>query len=170
MELPVGLQSRAEMDDRRARPADASHRSRDERSRRVRFLAVGVWNTVFAYSVWAILQVLLADRLHYLVILVMAWPIAVLNAYLFQRRLVFRSSGRIRSELPRFSAVYVLTLAASLVLLPILLEILPLNIYAIQAGFTAAVVVLSYVAHRSFSFRQPSGRSRSRFTGGTDER
>ena len=76
----------------------------------------------------------------YLVILILAWPIAVLNAYVCHRRLVFRSTSSVRTELPRFSVVYVLTLAASLVLLPLLLERMPFNIYIIQAAFTIAVV------------------------------
>jgi putative flippase GtrA len=136
-----------------------------ERSRQARFVVVGIWNTVFAYAVWAALQVVLGDRLHYLAILVLAWPIAVLNAYLCQRRFVFRSTGSILTELPRFSAVYVITLAASLALLPVLLQILPFSIYVVQAGFTVIVVILSYLAHRSFSFA-PSAGSRTGRPGG----
>lgn len=114
---------------------------------------VGTWNTVFAYAVWAFLQSLLQDRLHYLVILVLAWPIAVANAYVCHRHFVFRSSGRVRDELPRFSLVYVATLLGAIVALPVLLEALPFNIYAVQAGYTLAVLVLSYTAHRFFSFK-----------------
>lgn len=125
------------------------------RSRRhqLLFLVVGAWNTVFAYAVWALLQSLLQTRLHYLVILVLAWPIAVANAYMCHRHFVFRSSGRVRDELPRFSLVYIATLLGAIVALPILLHALPFNIYAIQAGYTLAVVAASYSAHRFFSFR-----------------
>jgi putative flippase GtrA len=123
-----------------------------ERSRQVRFVAVGIWNTLFAYAVWASLQALLGDRLHYLIILVLAWPIAVLNAYFCHRKLVFHSDESIRSELPRFSTIYILSLLASLIALPILLQVLPFSIYVVQAGFTIAVVVVSYLGHRSFSF------------------
>jgi hypothetical protein len=41
---------------------------------------------------------------------------------------------------------------AGLAALPFLLRTLPFNIYIIQAGYTAVVVVLSYVAHKFFSF------------------
>ena len=134
----------------------------DERSRQFRFVVVGIWNTIFAYAAWAALQALLGDRLHYLIILVIAWPIAVLNAYLCHRRFVFHSRDSIRSELPRFSTVYVLSLVASLIGLPILLQVLPFNIYVVQAGFTGAVVVVSYLGHRSFSFAGASvGRTSS---------
>jgi hypothetical protein len=39
--------------------------------------------------------------------------------------------------------------------LPFLLRTLALNIYVTQAGYTAVVVALSYIAHRFFSFGGP---------------
>jgi putative flippase GtrA len=116
------------------------------------YLAVGGWNTVFGYGVWAVLQFLLGDRLHYLVILVLAWPIAVLNAYLGYRFIVFRSRGSILRELPRFSLVYVVSLIIGLIALPIALTILPFSIYVVQALLTIAVIIGSYLSHRYFSF------------------
>ncbi len=91
-------------------------------------------------------------HLHYLVIVVLSWPIAVLNAYLGYRYVVFRSHGPILKELPRFSTVYVASLLANLVLLPIALSLLPLSIYMIQALFTAGVIIASYLAHKYYSF------------------
>ena len=89
----------------------------------------------------------------------MAWPIAVLNAYLGYRLVVFRSRSSILKELPRFSLVYIAALAANLVLLPVALWLLPLNIYVVQALFMALVIIASYLAHKFFSFRegQPHG-------------
>src|SRR3954470_22951283 len=72
------------------------------RREQVLYLVVGGWNTVFGYGVWALLQALLGNRLHYLVIVLIAWPIAVLNAYLGYRLVVFRSRGSILREFPRF--------------------------------------------------------------------
>ncbi len=87
------------------------------RSRReqILYLIVGGWNTLFGYLIWALLQYLLHDYLYYLVILVLAWFPAVLNAYFGYRIFVFRSRGRIWHELPRFSLVYVGTLCVSLI-------------------------------------------------------
>jgi putative flippase GtrA len=132
-----------------AGPLGFLHRRREQ----MLFVVVGVWNTVFAFAVWALMQSLLQEHLHYLVILVLAWPIAVLNAYACHRHFVFRSSDPIRDELPRFSVVYIVTLLGALVALPILLSTLPFNIYVVQAGYTVAVVVLSYLGHKFFSFR-----------------
>jgi putative flippase GtrA len=117
------------------------------------YLVVGGWNTVFGYVVWALMQYLLGDYLPYYVVILLAWPVAVLNAYLGYRYVVFRSRGPVLRELPRFSIVYAATLVANLALLPIALRVLPFNIYVIQALFTGAVVVCSYLGHKHFSFR-----------------
>ncbi len=127
-----------------------------QRREQVLYLVVGAWNTAFGYGIWALLQFLLGEHLHYLVVVLIAWPIAVLNAYLGYRYLVFRSRGSILRELPRFSLVYLATLAINLVLLPIALRVLPFNIYVTQAVLTGIVVIGSYLGHRSFSF---GGRS-----------
>lgn len=116
------------------------------------YLVVGGWNTVFGYGVWALLQFLLGAHVHYLVVVLIAWPIAVLNAYLGYRYLVFRSQGSVLREFPRFSLVYVVTLVVNLALLPVALNILPFNIYVVQALLTAIVVVSSYLSHRYYSF------------------
>ncbi len=122
------------------------------RREQILYLVVGGWNTLFGYGVWALFEFLLHDYLHYLVILVLSWPFAVLNAYICYRVFVFRSKGRVWRELPRFSLVYVVTLCAGLLALPLLLRTLPYNIYVIQAGYTAVVVILSYLSHKFFSF------------------
>lgn len=117
------------------------------------YLAVGGWNTVFGYAIWAVLQYLLGEHLHYLVIVLISWPIAVLNAYIGYRYIVFRSHGPILKELPRFSTVYVATLVANLILLPIALRVLPFSIYIVQGLLLVIVVVSSYLAHKYYSFR-----------------
>ena len=116
------------------------------------YLVIGGWNTVFGYAVWAVLQYLLGDHLHYLVVVLLAWPIAVLNAYLGYRYVVFRSREPVVREFLRFSLVYVATLVVNLALLPVALNVLPFNIYVVQALLTTVVVVSSYLSHRYYSF------------------
>ena len=116
------------------------------------YLVVGGWNTVFGYGIWALMQFLLGDQFHYLVVVLLAWPIAVLNAYFTYRYIVFRSRRPVLKELPRFSVVYLVTLVVNLALLPVALQVLPFTIYGVQAVFTAVVVVCSYLAHRYYSF------------------
>jgi putative flippase GtrA len=96
---------------------------------------------------------LLGAYLPYIVVLVLAWPIVVLNAYIGYRYIVFRSTGRMLTELPRFSLVYLATLLANIVLLPIALHVMPFSIYVVEALFTLGVVISSYLGHKYFSFR-----------------
>jgi putative flippase GtrA len=139
--------------DRRApsvlvRPLALARRHREQ----LLYLVFGGWNTVFGYGVWAMLQFGLGERLPYLAIVVLSWPIAVLNAYVVYRYFVFRSRGPIARELPRFSLVYLATLLVNLAMLPVALRVLPFNIYVVQALFLAVVVVCSYLGHKYFSF------------------
>ena len=122
-----------------------------QRREQLLYLVIGGWNTLFGYSVWALLQAVLGDRLHYLVIVLIAWPVAVLNAYLGYRYVVFRSHGPILRELPRFSLVYLVTLIVTLALLPVALSVLPFNIYIVQALLTVVVIGASYLSHRYYS-------------------
>ena len=143
----------------RANPAlGAPVRFYSRRREQLLYLVVGGWNTAFGYGSWALIQFLLGGYLHYLVVIVLAWPIAVLNAYLGYRYIVFRSQGPVLEELPRFSLVYLATLLVNLALLPVALSVLPFSIYVVQALFTAVVVVCSYLGHKYYSFR--GGRRR----------
>jgi putative flippase GtrA len=162
------------LDGLRANPAlGGSARFYFRRREQLLYLVVGGWNTVFGYFIWAVLQFLLGNHLHYLVVVLISWPIAVLNAYVGYRYIVFRSRGSILREFPRFSLVYVVTLVVNLALLPIALHVLPLNIYAVQALLTVLVVVCSYLSHKHFSFggghRGPSGEASLREPSGAQE-
>ncbi len=134
---------------RLGRPVRFCRRRREQ----ILYLVVGAWNTLFGYAEWALMEFLLHDYLHYLAILVLSWPLAVVNAYVCYRHFVFRSEDKVRRELPRFLLVYLGTLVAALVALPFLVHTLPFNIYVIQAGYTVVVVVLSYLSHKFFSFK-----------------
>jgi putative flippase GtrA len=123
------------------------------RREQILYLVVGAWNTLFGYAVWALFYRLLHPHLHYLIIQIISWPIPVAVAYFLFRRLVFRSKGSVWRELPRFSLVYAGALALALVVLPILVRVIPFNLYVIQALLAAIVIVMTYVAHKYFSFR-----------------
>lgn len=120
---------------------------------KVQYLAVGALNTVVGYAVWAALYSVLSQSMSYATIMVVAYAIAIANAYVWYRLIVFRSHDSVWRELPRFSTVYLATMAVNLIVFPIAVRRLPWNAYAIQAVFTLGVVAASYTAHRSISFR-----------------
>ena len=128
---------------------------------KLQYLVVGAFNTVFGYAVWAALYHLLSHRVGYAPVLVLSYTIAIGNAYVWYRVVVFRSHGSVWRELPRFSTVYLATMVVNLIAFPIAVRRLPLNAYAIQALFTLGVVIASYAAHKNFSFRAARERPRT---------
>ena len=121
----------------------------------VLYLVVGGWNTVAGYGAFAILYYFYGAVLSDPVILVGSYVFAIANAYVGYRYVAFRSHEPILREFPRFSLVYLATLAVNLVVFPVALGLLPLGAYAVQALFMVGVIIASYLAHRHFSFRRP---------------
>lgn len=116
---------------------------------------VGAVNTVFGFGVFAGLQLTIGTHVHYLVILLIAHVVSVLEAYVLQRWLVFRVSGRWWRDLARFWSVYLVALAINLVALPLLVEIAHVSVLPAQAIVMLGVAMGTFVAHRSFTFRRP---------------
>jgi putative flippase GtrA len=122
------------------------------RVRGIRYIAVGGFNTVFGLCVFATLLLLLDDHLHYVVILLITHLVAVLTAFVMHRTLVFQVRGQVLRDLWRFWSVYLINLAANLVLLPVGVEGLHLPPLLAQALILTGSAVASYVAHTRFSF------------------
>ena len=136
------------------------------RREQILYLAVGGWNTLFGYGVFALLYHLLHDVAGVpkipgsMAALIVASVIGIANNYLLYRTIVFRSHGAVRRELPRFLVVYLVALAVNLVALPLALHELPFNVYGMQAAYTVAVVIATYVANKYFSFAPTRGDGR----------
>ena len=122
------------------------------RHRVVRFGLVGVLNTAFSYGVFAVLQVSTL-HVHYMLAMVASQVIGTLEAFVLQRELVWRSRGPWLQELFRFSLVYAGSFAANLVLLPLLVAVGHVPALVAQAMVVGALAIVTYVAHRGFSFR-----------------
>lgn len=121
-------------------------------SRKLRFLIVGGWNTLFGYLSFYVLYLLTADRLHYLVIAVFAHFVAVVQSYAMQRRMVFRSAAPIVGEFLRFNASLFGTLLFGLLAMYLLVEAVALSPLVAQAIVILTSVILSYVLHSRISF------------------
>jgi len=151
------------------RGADGLIPGRFQRYReQILYLVVGGWNTLFGYLNFVMLYYFLQVRLTVMAILVISYAISIAHANVCYRYVVFRSRGSVLREMPRFTSVYLVALAANLVILPLALRWLPLSAYVVQALFTVAVVVLSYFGHKRFSFR--GGSHGSRGQGNADPR
>ncbi len=122
--------------------------------RRVRFVAVGAYNSAFAYAVFAATH-LLFPRLHYLLVLLVSHVIGVLHGYAGHRWVVFRVRGRFLADLVRFWAVYLVALVVNAVILWFAVEILTLPVLVAQAAGLGLTAVFSWFGHSRFSFRRP---------------
>lgn len=121
---------------------------------RMRFLATGAFNTGFAFLVFAALQLLIGASVGYLVVLLLAHVIGVVEAFVVYRLTVFKVKGNVLQDLVRFEAVYLVALAVNLALLPLLVELVHLEVLVAQAVIVVVTALLSFFGHREFSFRR----------------
>lgn len=134
----------------------SSHRLRGLLSdERVRFVGVGGFNTAFAFVVFAVLQATIGHRVNYMVVLVLAHVIGVLEAFVLYRWTVFQVRGSVLRDLARFESVYLVALAVNAALLPLLVEFGHLPVILAQAVIVVVTSVLSFIGHKNFSFRRP---------------
>jgi putative flippase GtrA len=130
--------------------------------KKVRFVLVGVWNTIFGYLVFVGLDYLFnlffsPRYVAYMSAAVLANIIAILNAYIFHKFVTFRSPLRglaIIPEFVRFFSMYLFSFFLGLVLLPVFVEIFHLDPKIAGALLIPITVIISYLGHSRFSFRQ----------------
>lgn len=122
-------------------------------SRRFRYLAAGGWNTLFGCALFAALYTALAGVMHYLAIAVVSHLIAVCQAWLIYRRLVFYSSEPWLQEYLRFNLSSLLVLGFQVAGLWTAVELLGFRPIISQAILVIMAVIFSYLIHANFSFR-----------------
>lgn len=131
-----------------------------DHQKKVRFLLVGLWNTVFGYLVFIGLDSLftgLFSRRYvaYMSAAVFSNILAIINAYIFHKYITFRSKVRglgIISEFFRFSTTYLVTFILGLLLLPLSVEILNIAPKIAAALLILLFTGISYLGHMKFSF------------------
>jgi putative flippase GtrA len=117
------------------------------------FVLVGAYNTAFAYAVFAALHLLLPG-LHYLTVLTITAVLAIANAFVAYRLLVFKVKGHVARDLARFVLTYAAAIALNFLVLPVLVEVLGVEEFRAQAVALLCIAAFSYVAHKNFSFRR----------------
>ncbi len=152
MDAPLALGASA--------PGDAGVRgARLLADQKVRFLLVGGFNTVLGYltfsalTLWAFHDI----RFGYLLSLVCSYAIGISVAFVLYRRLVFVVHGHVVRDLVRFVSVYAVSIGVNALVLPLLVEVAHVPPLAAQAVVVLITTLLSFVGHRSFSFRRDDG-------------
>ena len=127
----------------------------------VKFVLVGIWNTIFGYGIFCLFDTLFARLFAarsaaYLCAMVLTQVLAVINAYICHKYVTFKSKARgkaIIAEFFRFSATYAVTFCLSLVLLPTFVEVGHIHPRIAAAIIILICTVVSYLGHSRFSFK-----------------
>jgi putative flippase GtrA len=122
---------------------------------RFRFLGIGAINTGFAFLVFAVLQATVGHSVNYMIVLLIAHVLGVLEAFVLYRLMVFRVKGNVLLDLARFESVYVVALGVNAALLPVLVEFGHLPVILSQGVIVVFTSAVSYLGHKHFSFRRP---------------
>lgn len=127
------------------------------RDQRTAFAMVGVFNTLNGLAIFVLAQAVLGTSFAgYMTSLGISHVVAVCCAFVLHRRFVFRVTGHVWLDLARFELVNLGALGTNVVLLPFFVEVAGLGVIAAQCAAGALSVVLTYFAHRYFSFRRPA--------------
>lgn len=128
---------------------------------KVRFLIVGVWNTLFGLLVFSLADVTIGRVAGYLASVSVMFALAVPQAHLAQRVWVWRSHAPYLAELFRFSWVFVVAYVVNVVLLAFAVEVLDAPTLPSQIVISGLIAVSTYVIHRTWTFRHGHVAARS---------
>ncbi len=121
---------------------------------RIAFVIVGTMNTALGVLWFVFFHVTVGDQVGYMVTLLLAHVAAVLCAFMLHRRVVFKVRGHFWLDLARFELVNISVLLFNAALLPITVELAGVRVLPAQLLVTGVTVVLSFFAHRGFSFHR----------------
>ena len=127
------------------------------RSQKLRFLLVGVANTVCGYLLFAGVLLVVGEE-SYVLTGVISHLVATTLSFGLNRTYVFGSDGRILLDYLRFQVTYTLILALNVALLIAFVEFLRWPVLVAQAVCLCFVAVSGYLGHKHFSFRR-NGRA-----------
>ncbi len=120
---------------------------------RVRYLLVGVFNTLFGFLLFTGLYFLLFERIHYINVLLITQIIAVVFSHFMQRKFVWQSAKSYAKELAKFGATYLVASIANILLLTAAVEYLEFSTLYSQYAIGFALIVTTYFFQKHWVFR-----------------
>ncbi len=116
----------------------------------VKFIIVGILNTLVGYSVYFVCLRLF--DIHYVISLTIAHVIGVIHSYIWNNKWTFQAKKIDFESIIKFSAVYVLTFLMNLLLLSVLVQIGGYNALISQLFALFFTTLISFVGHKYWSF------------------
>jgi putative flippase GtrA len=123
--------------------------SSPETGRLIRFVLVGVLNTIIGYGTFFILSY----YLNYLVALLISHFIGVSNSYIWNKYWTFGTQHNHLREFLKFNSVYLVALLVNLTTLSLVVNVLKVDPRIGQLILLPIVTMISYFGHRYWSFR-----------------
>jgi putative flippase GtrA len=128
---------------------------------KLRFLIVGVWNTIFAYLIFVGLDILFAflfskRYLAYMLAQLLSNVLGIINAFIFHKYITFKSPVRgkgIVIEFARFFSTCLFSMIMGLILLPFVVEIIGFDPKISRAILIPIIAIINYFGHSRFSFK-----------------
>lgn len=122
----------------------------------VRFILVGIFNTVFGFGLyWVFLLGLSGLRFGYLLSLLLSWSISITVAFVLYRRFVFFVRGNAVLDFIRFISVYIVGFIVNSAGLALMVEVVGISPLLAQLMMLTVTTLGTYAGHRWFSFRRP---------------
>ena len=131
---------------------------------KIRFLFIGIWNTIFGYLVYISLDYLFTfvfqkRFMAYMTAAIVSNIIATISAFLFHKHITFQSTVRGKGviiEFLKFYSTYTVTNILGLLLLPVFVEVFKIDPKIAGALLIPVVAIVSYFGHSRFSFAKKS--------------
>lgn len=123
---------------------------------KVRFVLVGGFNTIFGFSFFALLYSFLYKDTHYLIILILSNFVSIMVAFFMLKFFVFKTKCNYLGELFRCFITYLTIFFLNSGLLYLLVDLFNQHVIISQFFITIAIVILSYMGHKHFSFKIPN--------------
>jgi len=125
-----------------------------QHAEKIRFLVVGVWNTIFSVVLYNLLLLAFGHE-SYLLLFWAVWVVAVVQSTATMKYFAFRSGGHFWRQTARAYLIYLPAQGLSTLLLWVgvtLLQLSPPMAQLITIFFTT---IFSYLGHKYFTFRVP---------------
>ncbi len=121
---------------------------------RLRFVAIGLINTVIRYLLFIAAGMLIGIR-HYQYALIASWFLSSFTAFLGYKLLVFQSSGSHLKEYGKSVLIWTVSYFINALMLSALVGKLSINAYLAQGLSITVLTVINYLLFKHFAFRPP---------------
>jgi len=126
-------------------------------SKQLRFLIVGGLNFLWGLASYPALYWALGPlKLHYMLVLGVAYALNTAVAYLSQKYFVFKTSGNQAREFSKFLGLQIAIFAVNSCVLPLAVEMFHVQPVIAQTSFALLLAVVSFVFHDKVTFKPRS--------------